>query len=805
VSNHLIKILLLCIVFVFVVFCSFGVDHAYIAYKCVGSSSNVGSISPMIQIYNDGTTNIRLADLEVRYWYTIDSVSDQTFYCDSAPFGTSNVYGAFTPLALPVTGADYYCRITFPMAAGVLGPGDSSGDIQIRFNKNDWSNYIQTNDYSFDATMVAYTVQPKITIYLKGSLLFGTDLVTGVTAPALSILPPGSISVDIDTNSEQSAISPYIYGANQMWSTFNTETETFWTARRFGGNRATAYNWENNSSNAGKEDNNKSDDFWGQALNVPTDQMNVPAIAITKYHDKNLSYGWYSLLTLQMAGYVAKDKNGTVASSEVAPSTRWDSVAFTKGSAFSYPPSLTDNSVYIDELLDYLVKKYGSASGGSGIKGYALDNEPGLWSESHPLMHPNKVTCDELIKKSIDCAKVVKKADPQADVFGPAFYGLNDYMSLQDAPDWAATYAASYTWFLDLYLDKFKAASATEGKRLLDVLDIHWYPEAKGGGKRITFDAFDANNVYCNKARVQAPRSLWDPFFTENSWISQWHPEFLPLLPRIKTSINTYYPGTKLAITEYNYGGDPHITGGIAQADFLGVIGKLGVYYATYWAVHSPQNYASSAFRLYRDYDGSGSKYGNTSVKAALTDNENGSVFASISGTDDSSLHVIAINKNFDYSADFTFRIYSGRNYISARAWAFDSSSSSITERNSVPSITNNTFTYSIPKLSVFHFVITAGSGTGLTPEPPAATPVPTPVDTPQMTPAPTATSITGDVNNDGTINIVDALLIAQYYVGLNPVSFSTASADVSKDGIVDIRDALLIAQCFLGIRSCSF
>ncbi|MBN2533028.1 MAG: hypothetical protein JXB88_09055 [Spirochaetales bacterium] len=57
-----------------------------------------------------------------------------------------------------------------------------------------------------------------------------------------------------------------------------------------------------------------------------------------------------------------------------------------------------------------------------------------------------------------------------------------------------------------------------------------------------------------------------------------------------------------------------------------------------------------------------------------------------------------------------------------------------------------------------------------------------------------------GDVNNDGNIDIIDALLVAQYYVGLNPRGFVASNADVDRDGSITIVDALLIAQYYVGL-----
>lgn len=57
-----------------------------------------------------------------------------------------------------------------------------------------------------------------------------------------------------------------------------------------------------------------------------------------------------------------------------------------------------------------------------------------------------------------------------------------------------------------------------------------------------------------------------------------------------------------------------------------------------------------------------------------------------------------------------------------------------------------------------------------------------------------------GDVNNDTNIDIVDALLVAQYYVGLHPSNFDASAADVNAVNSIDIVDALLIAQFYVGL-----
>ena len=59
-----------------------------------------------------------------------------------------------------------------------------------------------------------------------------------------------------------------------------------------------------------------------------------------------------------------------------------------------------------------------------------------------------------------------------------------------------------------------------------------------------------------------------------------------------------------------------------------------------------------------------------------------------------------------------------------------------------------------------------------------------------------------GDVNSNGNVDIVDALMIAQYYVNLNPANFDSTVADVNGENGINIVDALLVAQYYVGLVS---
>lgn len=513
------------------------------------------------------------------------------------------------------------------------------------------------------------------------------------------------VTITINTALERKTISPYIYGTNALL----TEEEN-WTMRRSGGNRMSGYNWENNASNAGSDWNHSSDNYLGGG--------DVPGKVLSDFHTKSLELGTFSLVTLQMAGYVARDKNGTVSEAETAPSNRWNEAVPRKNAVFTTTPDVTDNYVYMDECVNFLVETFGSAGAATGIPAYCLDNEPALWISTHPRIHPDQVTCQEIIERSVALAQAVKDVDSAAAIFGPVLYGFAAYTDLQSALDWGQVSSGTdYAWFIDYYLDEMKRASDTDARRLLDVLDIHWYPEARGyppggssDGYRIVMDGGADFETFRNsrevaQARMQAPRTLWQEGYIESSWIGQWGQDHLPLLPALHNSIATYFPDTKLAVTEFTYGGEDHISGGIAMADALGIFGKYGVHYGTYWNTESQTDYTTAAYQIYRNYDGVNSTYGSIHVQAETNDIPNSSAYASVFDEDSVQLHCIVINKNLDTAMQAAFSITSETEYRSCNVWAFNESSASIIKISSNLPVTNNALSYTIPELTICHFV----------------------------------------------------------------------------------------------------
>jgi len=437
------------------------------------------------------------------------------------------------------------------------------------------------------------------------------------------------VNFSIDPQQDNHPISKFVYGVNQSLDG-NYANATF---TRLGGNRWTAWNWENNASNAGSDWYFQNDGYLGGG--------ETPGGAVIPILQNAASRNAGALLTIPINGYVAADKNG---GGDVRNSgsnylqTRFRQEVAAKGGPFSLTPDTTDAFVYQDEFVNWVNTSFpaGQTDPNRPIF-FSLDNEPDLWSSTHAEVHPAATTYAELISKTISFADAIKDVAPNTQIFGPVNYGWNGYVNLQNAPDAAGRDFQAY------YLQQLAQAESTYGHRLVDVLDMHWYPEATGGGIRITgSDTSDAVVA----ARLQAPRSLWDPTYTETSWITQWSTLGpIRLLPRMREKISQNYAGTKLAITEYNYGGGSHISGGIAQADVLGVFGREGVFAANSWALASNETFIQGGFRMFRNFDGANGSFGDVSIRATTDDIAGSSVYASLNSGNANEMIVVAINK----------------------------------------------------------------------------------------------------------------------------------------------------------------
>ena len=507
----------------------------------------------------------------------------------------------------------------------------------------------------------------------------------GLVEGALPPGDPGNVDVTFEIRADSAArpISPLIYGVN---FDLRGVAEQRWGLMRHGGNRLSAYNWENNASNAGSDYLYQND-----SLMSDTDQPAKPVLALI---DTAASVSAPAIVTLSNQDYVAADKNG---GGDVRTSgadylkTRFKRNFAKKPSAFSALPDTQDDAVYQDELVAFL-----RAARPNARLLFSMDNEPELWHHTHAEVFPTPVTYEVLWQRNYEFAKAAKQVSPNSEVLGFVSYGYAGFQNLQNASD------AKGRGFIEWYLDQAKAAERKLGKRLIDYLDLHWYPEAHGGNERIVGDSTAPETV---RAREQAPRSLWDPKYREKSWISDAAGGPINLINWLKAKIDAHYPGTKLAFTEWNYGGGNHISGAIAVADVLGIFGRHGIAIGAYWPLSDREAFAFAAFRAYRNYDGRGGAFGDTSIEASTSDSTGTSVYASIDSNNPKRTVVMAINKT-ERTKKAGVRITHSAAYGTAKVFVLAGTQALISQGAPLPATAPNAFNYPMPPQSVSILVL---------------------------------------------------------------------------------------------------
>jgi hypothetical protein len=524
--------------------------------------------------------------------------------------------------------------------------------------------------------------KPPVAHWLLMAVALGGGAARGEDAPAAGKV----VHMVIDTSKDTRPISPYIYGMNAGGTPHDRPLS------RLGGNRWSAYNWENNASNAGSDWHHQSDGYLSES-DRPGEALR-PAIEHAAEVHQAL------VITVPMCGYVAADKagDGDVNRTPDYLKARFKRCVAKKEGVLSLSPETGDADVYEDEFANWVEKE--GRKDPKQVFFYALDNEPDLWSETHKRIHPEKVTFAEMVKKTTEFASAIKDVNKDAIVLGFVSYGWNGYRTLQDAPD------ADGRDFTEYFLKSMKAAEEKGGRRLVDVLDLHWYPEARGGDVRVT--ETDASPAVV-AARVQAPRSLWDPTYTETSWITRdTLPEPIQLIPRTMKVIRECYPGTKLSFTEYTYGAGSHISGGIAEADALGIFGREGVYAAAWWDTGTGVDYVNAALDAYLNFDGKGGRFGDTSVSATTDDIASTAVYASVDEGKPRRVVSVMINRT-DHAVPAEVMLAGDVKVDGGQAYRLDGSAAAVKGAGKVK-VEGDQFRCELPAFSVTTVVLTKGN-----------------------------------------------------------------------------------------------
>jgi photosystem II stability/assembly factor-like uncharacterized protein len=482
------------------------------------------------------------------------------------------------------------------------------------------------------------------------------------------------VKAHIAANGPMQAVSDAIYGVCSLPREKLSEYHIPIT--RWGGNPSTRYNWELGVDNAGS-------DWYFTNRGKPLARLSESGYVA--HIDGNQVFGATTYQTVPMIGWVAKDNTSygfSVAKygpqkchepgkPDVGNGVRPDGSNITGNDP--QDTSVPASPEFIGRAVRYVVHFAGKADGSDGrpgVKYWALDNEPMLWHATHRDVHPQPLSYDELWQRTVAYAEAIHAADPTAKVAGFCSWGWTDlYYSAKDAG--SDSYHTKSDWLnhekmplAEWFIKQCGDYKRQHGKSLVDVLDVHWYPQGQVKGR----GAYQGQGLEpeLNAYRLRSTRDLWDRTYEQESWIRNtdyYSP--VALIPRVRAWIDKHNPGMEICLGEYNFGGGDNVTGGLAQCDVFGILARERVDLAFIW--YSPIGSQNLGWQLFRSYDGNGHGFGEK-LLSAQSDNLDLALYAA--RRSDNAITVAAINKNLHGSCHLQSDL--GGLKGNMRVWKFD-------------------------------------------------------------------------------------------------------------------------------------
>ncbi len=530
-----------------------------------------------------------------------------------------------------------------------------------------------------------------------------------VLVPFSALAQNAAVTVNIDAAVNRHAINSNIYGVAHATTAQLNDLNS--PLNRNGGNNTTRYNWQLNADN-------RANDWYFESIAEPSSvagERGDTFIANAKAANAQ------AMLTIPTIDWIAKlgANRAKLASFSIAKygaqsgnDWQWFPDAgngvHTNGQYVTgndpNDANVPSNSSYQQGWAQHLVSRWGTNSNG-GLRYYILDNEPSIWHATHRDVHPAGATMDEIKNKMIDYAGKIKAVDPSALVAGPEEWGWSGYL----LSGYDQQYGSLHGWnfmpdrsshggwdYLPWLLDQLRQNAQATGKRLLDIFTVHYYPQ----GGEFSNDISNAMQLRRNRST----RSLWDPNYLDESWIN----DRVQLVPRVKSWVSSYYPGTLTGVTEYNWGAENHINGATAQADIIGIFGREGLDMAARWTTPDATTPTYKAMKMYRNYDGNKSTYGDVSVAATGPNPDNVSVFAAERSAD-GALTIMVISKYLSGNTPATVGLANFPHNGIAQVWRLTAANA--ISRLADLNFTGNSFATSLPAQSITLFVLAAASG----------------------------------------------------------------------------------------------
>jgi hypothetical protein len=548
----------------------------------------------------------------------------------------------------------------------------------------------------------------------------GLFLLVLLAAPRSSAQNPQT-SVSVDANANRHPINPNIYGI--AYGDAHDMQALNAPLNRWGGNSTTRYNWQIDAHSAAAD--------W--YFETYSDGSGTPAGSADQYvaTTRSANNGAQPLFTIPMIDYLANLGPGrsTLAGFSVkkyGPQTATDPWNSDAGNGVSSATNqnitgnnpldtgVANSSAIQQSWVQHFVNTFGLSTTSTGIRYYILDNEPSLWYSTHRDVHPTPPNYQEIYNKIVAYASAIRSADPGARILGfEEWSWWAMYFSGFDQANGSSAATSDYnthnhTYYYPWLLQQLYAYKQQTGTQLIDVLTVHCYNASPAGND---------DSSTGQQTRNRETRILWDPTFKDPSWYGDIgiNGRVLNWIPTLKAMVSQYHPGLQIGCTEYNWGDEANLNGATTQADVLGIYGREGFDLATRWTVAkntgtTPTTYYVTylASQIYRNYDGSNSTFGDTSVSAATANPDNLSAFAATRSSD-GALTVMVINKQ-QGSTPVTLNLANFVAGAAAQAWQINSASQTSISHLANVAVVNNAINVTVPSQSITLFVIPAGT-----------------------------------------------------------------------------------------------
>jgi len=551
----------------------------------------------------------------------------------------------------------------------------------------------------------------------------------------LALSAASAPTLAVDANAARHPISPYVYGINWYADT-GLGSYMHLPLRRWGGDNTTTYNWQLDATNA-------SADWYfengAQSNGVSSTPPGQNSFHI--FHETNLKTGTLSLGTISLQDWIPKGTTGcsfSVAKYGKQASTDPYNSDCGNGYLDATTPLVsvmhTDpNDTYqpVDETfaeawMQSLISAYGPSTEG-GIAMWSLDNEPEWWYGTHLDIYQTPATFDDMTARTLRWGQAIKTVDPNALVTGPVQGGWSGmlYSRADMQSGWSTGPNYQYwdnptdqkahggMYWIPYYLTQMQQFEQQNGYRLLDALDVHAYI-APGNLSNTPGDAATET------LRMTSTRALWDPtYIVPNTSFQDNTGNQVPpmLIPRMHQWVDQYYPGTKLAITEYMWQNLANITGAIAQSDILGIFGRESLDYGTLWGPPMPTDPGMFSFLMFLNFDGNGNQFGETSISATSDDPDTLSIFGA--QRSDMALTILVLNKTSAAISDsVSLANFTPAGGNTLQTWQYSPANLSRIVSATGTTISGNTLNATFPALSMTLFVVPASQSVMTVPKP---------------------------------------------------------------------------------------